>query len=219
MDFSVVGTEAAPSLSDLQDRLAVARQIRLTGWSTFLSMNTPGWAPYPHENFIEAWIGNPISEGRMAREPAHNDFWRASPDGNLYTIRGYTEDGLSGRVSAGSAIDVTLPVWRVGEGVLFAARLADTFEDVEAIAIECHFTGLLNRTLVSLNGDRAMFDNRISRTDSVTLAAIATPSQIHDNLVEIMHELLVPLYARFNFFRLPLELVETEMGRLRRGSF
>ena len=151
MGFSLVGAEAAPNLSVLQDRLTVARQIRLTGWSTFLSMTTPGWAPYPREKFVEAWIGNPVREDWLSREPAHNDFWRASRDGKLYTIRGYTEDGLPNRVNPGSAIDVTLPAWRVGEGVLFAARLAETFEDVEAIAIECRFTGLRNRTLVLMS--------------------------------------------------------------------
>ncbi len=219
MGFSIVGTESAPSVSVLQDRLAVARQIRLTGWSPFLSMTTLGWNPYPHENFVEAWVGRPIRQDWMSREPAHNDFWRASPEGKLYTIRGYMEDGLADRVSPGSTVDVTLPVWRVGEGVLFAARLAETFEDVEAIAMECHFTGLRNRALVSLNGRRAMFGDHVSQTDSITLTYVATPKQIDDNLVEIMHAFLVPLYERFDFFRLPIELVNTELERLRHGRF
>ena len=219
MGFSLVGAESAPNLSVLQDRLAVARQIRLTGWPPFLSMTTQGWKPYPHENFVEAWIGSPIRQDWMSREPAHNDFWRASPEGKLYTIRGYTEDGCAERVEPGRTIDVTLPVWRVGEGVLFAARLAETFENVEAIAIECRFTGLRNRALVSLNGRRAMFGDHVSQTNSITLTYVATPEQIHDNLVEIMHTFLVPLYERFDFFRLPFELVDTELERLKHGRF
>lgn len=220
MGFSLVGAKSAPNLSVLKDRLDVARQIRLTGWSTFLSMTKHGLAPYAYESLIEAWVGNPVGGHTMSGEPADKDFWRASPDGKLYTIRGYTEDGMADRgVNPGSTIDVTLPVWRVGEGVLFAARLAETFEDVKTIAIECRFTGLRNRKLVSVTGRRAMFDNRVSQTDSITLTAAATPAQISDNLVEIMHVLLVPLYERFDFFRLPFELVDAELARLKHGRF
>ena len=92
----------------------------------------------------------------MEREPDRCDFWRASPDGKLYTIRGYAEDGSPDQVTPGTAIDVTLPVWRIGEGILFASRLAETFEDVDAIAIECRFTGLMHRHLTSLGHSRVM---------------------------------------------------------------
>ena len=43
--------------------------------------------------------------------------------------------------------------------------------------------------------------------------------QLRDNLVEVMYALLTPLYERFDFFQLPFELVETELGRLRSGRF
>lgn len=219
MGFLLVGARPFSGLSDLQDRLEVARRIRLTGWSTFLSMTKPGLGPYAHGNAIEAWVGRPVDDDPMAREPAFSDFWRASPDGKLYTIRGYKEDSLPDRARPGSVIDVTLPVWRVGEGLLFAARLAEAFEDVEAIAIECRFTGLRNRTMVSVTGDRAMFDNRVSQSDEIAMTSVATSEQIRDNLAEIMHALLAPLYERFDLLRLPFELVDTELTRLRNGRF
>ena len=219
MGFALVGAQPAASLIQLQERLGIARRIRLTGWSTFLAVTTPGWAPYPHDNFVEAWVGRPVREDWIKREPAVSDFWRASPDGKLYTIRGYAEDGEPTRVAAGTAIDVILPVWRIGEGILFASRLAETFEDVDAIAIECRFTGLMNRHLISIDHSRAVFDDHTSRTDEITLTAQATPDQIRDNLVEVMHGLLTPLYERFDFFALPFELVDTELTRLRRGRF
>ena len=147
------------------------------------------------------------------------DFWRASREGKLYTIRGYTEDGLADRVRPGASVDVTLPIWRVGEGILFAARLAETFEAVEAIVIECRFTGLDNRFLTSLSGNRAVFNDRVSRTPEVTMTAQVTLDQVRDNLTEVMHHLLTPLYERFNFFPLSVELVDGELGRLRGGRF
>jgi hypothetical protein len=217
--FSLVGAQPAPNLVELQTRLETARRIRLTGWPVFLNMNTPEWAPYPHEDFVEAWVGRPTARERNFQDAAHADFWRASRDGKLYTIRGYNEDGLPDRIPPGTAIDITLPVWRVSEGILFAARFAETFEDVEAIAVECRFTGLNNRYLTSLNHDRAVFDDRVSRTQELTLTGQASLVQLRDNLTEFVHQLLIPLYERFDFLALPFELVDTELGRLRGGRF
>jgi Putative DNA-binding domain len=218
MAFKLVGAEPAPTLVELRNRLHVARRIRLTGWTTFLDMNRPEWAPYLHEDFIEAWVGRKVDRD-LVRTPAHCDFWRASRDGKLYTIRGYSEDGIPDRLQAGAAINLTTPVWRVGEGVLFASRFAETFEGAESIAIECTFTGLKDRYLTSIDGMRAMFDDLLSRTDTVTLVSQPTVLQVRDNLAEVMQALLSPLYERFDFFVAPFELFDTELNRLRSGRF
>jgi len=117
MAFSLVGAQRAPGLAELQDRLSTARQVRLTGWTPFLELHRDGLRPYPHDNFVEAWVGRRVEERAFGADPSHADFWRASPDGLLYTIRGYTEDGLGDR-PAGRFIDITLPVWRVAEALL-----------------------------------------------------------------------------------------------------
>lgn len=217
MAFSLLGATPANGLATLQERLRQARRIKLTGWTPFLEMGTPEWAPYPHENFVEAWIGRAASD-RSPRTASHSDFWRASPDGKLYTIRGYSEDDLDSR-PPGQVFDVTLPVWRIGEGVLFALRLAETFQDVEAIAILCRYTGLKGRRLVSVTGDRAVFGDDISQTDEITLELQATPGHLRDNLAEVIHQLLVPLYERFSFFPLPISLVESELAKMAKGRF
>lgn len=218
MGFSLVHAEPASGLSELQERLATARRIRLTGWTPFLEMNKQEWKPYPYEDFVEAWVGRPVQEDRMYREPAHCDFWRVSPEGKLYTIRGYMEDGWDS-YSPGQVFDIILPIWRIGEGILFASRLAQTYESVESIAIYCRFVGLDGRYLTSLNGRRHLSGDYVSSTDECILTVQATTSQIQDNLAEILHPLLVPLYERFNFFPLSFVLVEEELGRLRKGKF
>jgi hypothetical protein len=212
MGFLLVGATPTVGLADLQDRLRQARRIKLTGWTPFLEMTTPEWAPYPHENFVEAWVGRAVAD-RNPRTPAHSDFWRASLAGQLYTIRGYAEDELENR-PPGRAFDITLPVWRVGEGILFATRFAETFADVDTIALRCRYTGLNGRTLVSLTGDRAVFGDDVCRTDEVVLQTQATPAQLRDNLAEVLHQLLMPLYERFAFFRLPIILVEQELAKM-----
>lgn len=208
MGFSLVGAQPANGRAEVRDRLTVARRIKLTGWSTFLEMSTPGWAPYAHEKFVEAWIGRSVRPDWMERDPAHCDFWRASMNGNLYTIRGYKEDGLA-RIRAGTIFDVNIPVRRIAEGLLFVNRFGETFDGVEEIAIQCRFTALNGRRLTC-------FDNYISSTDEVTLTGRATPLQVQDNLAEILHSLLSPLYECFNFFKLPFNLVEEQLTYLRR---
>ena len=73
--------------------------------------------------------------------------------------------------------------------------------------------------LVSLAGNRAIFGDDISRTDEIVLETQATPAQMRDNLAEILHQLLTPLYERFAFFRLPMLLVEQELEQMMRRRF
>ena len=86
MAFSLLGATPANNLIELQNRLNVARQIKLSGWTPFLDLQVPGWNPSAHEDFVEAWFGGPAYNGRRAEESYLCDFWRASLDGKLYTI-------------------------------------------------------------------------------------------------------------------------------------
>nr|WP_247744207.1 RNA-binding domain-containing protein [Ruegeria sp. R14_0] len=217
MGFAMSGSEPAPNLTTIQDRLSNARRVQMTGWGPFLSMPRREWHPYPHDGKIEAWLGNPVAGRDVSPEPGHCDFWRASQDGMLYTIRGYTEDGLGDRVPPGRATDVALPVWRVGEAVYFASRFADKFEGASSIAIRVRFTGLLDRTLTSISNRRLMMDYRTSRTPEVVLETVASVEQLRDNMVEIIHQLLSPFYEVFGFFELSPQLVDQELTRMREG--
>jgi hypothetical protein len=213
MAFSIIGGDEAANLNELRRRLEVARQIRHTGWTPFLELNRDGLAPYPEGNLIEAWVGRPVD---LDRRSDHADFWRASPEGKLYTIRGYAEDNVE-RWRPGTVMDVTLPIWRIGEGVSFAARLAATFPNASQIAMYVRFVGLNGRRLVS---DRYLInDDRISRTDQVEMTSVVTVDQARDNLAEILQGLLAPLYERFNFFEVPRALVDEETAHLLRGRF
>ena len=218
MGFALVGNEPAQNLAEIQSRLQHARGIRMTGWGPFLELNREEWQPYPHEGMVEAWVGRPVENRVLAEVPAHSDFWRVDRSGKLYTIRGYTEDGLEG-ASAGQVMDVTIPIWRVGEATYFALRYAEKFLDVEAIAIRIRFTGLNGRTLTSVTGRRMMMDYRISKTDEVSFETTASIVQLRDNMVEVLHGLLTPLYEVFNFFNLSQAIVEEELERMKQGRY
>ena len=212
MGFSLVGAQPANELAEVKNRLAIARNILLTGWPPFSEIY-PGWTAEPYKNFVEAWVGRPVYVDAMEREPAHCDFWRVSRDGKLYTIRGYFEDGAE-LFPAGKVFDVTLPIWRIAEGLLFASRFAETFDGVAAIAIQCRFTGLNGRRLRYINGERFLPNSYVSGTDEIMLTRQVAPQQVRDNLAEILHSLLLPLYEYFQFFQLPFDLVKEELGKL-----
>lgn len=214
--LALEGAEPVSSLSALQDSLVTTSRVKHTGWSTFLQMTTPEWAPYPHDGCVEAWVGRSVAARPSERDPSMCDFWRVSPAGLLYTIRGYTEDGLDGR-PAGSFIDVTLPVWRIGEALLYAARLSEQLTGTSRIVILCRYTGLSGRVLSSYNRLRMMMDDRVSRANEITLRGTATPSQVRDNLAEVLLPILTPLYEQFDFFRLSEALVGQEAQRLQQS--
>ena len=217
LGFRLVGAEPAPSLADLRERLALARRTRCTGWPLFLEMSSHGREPHIVDGAIEAWVGRRTGGGWRDDDPSLRDFWRASRDGELFSVRGFKEDALQG-YAPGSAFDVTLPVWRAGEGLLFAERLSGLFAGVSAIAVRCSFTGLENRTLVSVGRMRAVFGDDVSRSGSIVLTGQPSPGQVRDNLVEVVHQLLSPLYELFDFFRLTPELVGEELAKMRRGG-
>ena len=229
MGFALVGAKPANSLAELQDRLSVARRIKLSGWTPFLELIKPEMRPYPHEDFIEAWVGRPVQDDWLDKGPSHCDFWRASCDGKLYTIRGYFEDSSrnhfnlvhvfednpGNHFNPGCVFYTPLPIQRIGEGLLFASRFAETFEGVDQIAIRCRFTGLNGRCLTNVYHGQFMPSGYYSRTDEVILTEQVTQQQVQDNLAEIIHPLLLRLYERFDFFSLPFNLVSQVLQELR----
>ena len=218
MAFSLVGATPANSLGELQGRLREAGRIDLSGWPPFL--HSSHQAPYPHEDFVEAWLGEIGRNGRRSQQSYFYDFWRASLDGKLYTIRAYFEDGPDNTL--GHMFYTSTPVLRIGEGLLFASRFAEIFEEVDQIAVHCRFTGLEGRYLASdepitpLN--TFLHRHYTSRTDEVLLKEQITQQQVQDNLAEFLHPLLQQLYEKFNFFRLSFDRVAEELQRLRRGT-
>ena len=206
--FSLIGAKPADNLSELRKRLAEAHRIKLTGWVPFLD-----WEQRPYRQSIESWPGGDI---RVTGDDASVcDYWRATPAGHLYTIRGYTEDRPR-LYSDRTVIDVTLPVWRVAEGILFAGRFAETFDGVSGIAIRCRFSGLNGRKLTSFDGRRpgVLFTGRTSRTDSFEESTILPTPQVQDNIVEIVYRLLVGMYELFDFFELQEDLVRQEISEM-----
>ncbi|MEH0075638.1 RNA-binding domain-containing protein [Pannonibacter sp. Pt2] len=198
--------------------------VRHTGWPPFWFPTRAGIEPYPIDGAVECWLGGDQQTPPEQRDAAHSDFWRVHPDGLAFLLRGYQEDGMevqrNGRapVPPASAFDITLPVWRTGEALLHARNLADNlFEGPTTIRFVATYEGLAGRSLASIDNRRDVWEGRRSHQDNITLETNIDTQAIDPNLPEIIHPLLSPLYALFNFFELPSKLVVDELARMRTG--
>jgi len=217
LGFEITGGKPLSTLSEVRRAMQQAGSVKHTGWPPFIGMTRPEYVPRIVDGAIEAWLGLPV-ERVLGRGPAHCDFWRADAAGRLVQLRGYDEDEVDGR-EPGKWTDITLPVWRVGDPLLFVGRLAEFFGENTSILVRCRFLGLQGRTLASINSRRWMFEDRQCADNEVVLERQVTRAQVRDNLVEILHSLLTPLYERFAFFELSEQLVADEVGKLMSGRF
>ena len=179
-----------------------------TGWPAWWA---PGDDSRPHvaDGKIECWIGP-----HVFTDPSHRDFWRGDPHGLLFLLRGFEEDGSFEGLSPGTALDLTLPVWRVGECLLHAERLAQAL-DADRIELAVTWQGLQGRQLRALaNSNRVMFGNLIAHEDTVTSHIEIEAAEVTNVLPDAVRVLVEPLYTAFDFFEPPQNLYREELGQL-----
>lgn len=208
--YSLTGDIEEPSLVRLREILNGYPQ--LTGWPPFWTPTRTEIAPYPANGAIECWLG--VEE--EGRDPSHSDFWRVSPDGMFFLIRGYQEDGTERR-PPGTGFDITLPTWRVGEILMHAAAMARGFGDPAArVTFMGEWTGLGDRELISMGDSRRwIMPGRRSRQERYETRLAMGADRIGENLPEFVTQIVTPLYALFDFFEMPASVVSEELARMR----
>jgi hypothetical protein len=77
--------------------------------------------------------------------------------------------------------------------------------------------GLKGRSLRSLWSRRLLTYDRVARQDSVVSYISATADEITPRLGEILQQLIAPLYTVFDFFDMPLPVIEEELAKMREG--
>ena len=193
----------------------------LTGWSTWWVPTRQAIKPYTSDGAIECWLGGDTSEHHQEhRDATHSDFWRITPDGRAFLLRGYQEDGdkaAQAKIQPGTCLDQTLPIWRIGEGLLHATYFAGRLGG-NSVSFAARYTGLRERRLATWADPMEVnaWASGISKDDDVPLLTSVAVDTLSANLVEVVHSLLSPLYERFDFTRLPLEIVQRELNRLRK---
>jgi transcriptional regulator with XRE-family HTH domain len=191
-----------------------------TGWPMFIHLTRPEFAPRAIDGTVECWV--PPSDaaiGRWQSDAAHCDFWRALPTGRLFLLRGHEEDGQE-KFPPASIFDNTLPMWRIGEGLLHAAKVASLMRKTKSAEVQVHFralyTGLTGRVLRAWADPRNMvlFEGSAARNDEALLEVTAPAADIERNLGKYVYPLVASLYERFGVTGLSTEWVNAELRKL-----
>ncbi len=213
-------------LADVQQTLAGTQLlealrlgvVRHTGWPPFLVPTKKELEPYPYDGNVECWIGGTIQN----HGPASADFWRVSPDGMFFLIRGYEEDGYKERqIAPGTIFDISFPTWRLGEILLHASSMARQFESGDTrVLLKVQWTGLAKRKLDSIaNPNRVVPRTNVSQQADYSANIEAQANQIAETLPELVDSIVRPLYGQFDFFQLPAQLVVEELSSMRKNQF
>lgn len=158
-----LSTATVPELRDMMERSSV----RHSGWSPWWVPTRVGIEPYYRDEALECWIGR---DGET--DAAHSDFWRVSPEGRGYLMRGYQEDGpeVAPRgVEPGTTLDLALPIWRAGEALLRVADLALKLEAASTVTFTAGYEGLQGRRLKSISNELWDDGGGVSQDDAVKL--------------------------------------------------
>lgn len=209
LSFEILGVPKV-SLKEMLARLQQADQIQLTGWGPFVNIGRAPVGPHPVGDVIEAWMGYE-NEGRYGDH--HADFWRVDPRGLLYEIRGFEED-VTDKAKPGQVFDAIMPIWRVGETILYVGRLARTYDGDTEIRIRGEYSGLKQRRIGTIFDPMYSVRRGLSMTDRKVLETNVSVRQIEENLAEVLHGFLAPLYEQFDFSSLSPDIVAAELRRL-----
>ena len=210
--ISILGFERELSLHQLRESMRQASTMSSSVWLLFT--DNYGRAN-PAGTAIETFYKIP-SERRHDRQ-AHY-FWRALNEGKLYLIRGFQEDEYGRQ----NWFHYTVPIWRIGQTLQYASNFCRIFENDLKFLFSTRYAGLNGRQLStgSIDRDRWLgldFDKFVCLNPNLTLRTVElSPQQVSDNLVEILLDLLHPLYQQFSYFNLSRDFVANEVREMRK---
>jgi transcriptional regulator with XRE-family HTH domain len=195
-----------------------------TGWPLFLFPGRPDLDPKEVDGVIECWL-KPADAGvnRRLGDPAHCDFWRAAPNGRLLLIRGYQEDSQD-TFAPRTIFDTTLPIWRLGECVLHAERLAAKISVKPAkihVRLRAFYTGLSGRVLRAWGNPLSdlVFEGGVARSDEAILETAIPIDKIETELAEHLQPMVASLFERFGVVGLSVDRVGAELDRMKKSYF
>jgi transcriptional regulator with XRE-family HTH domain len=218
IDYCLEGNLRTVGQTEYEDLLRKA-VTRLTGWPVFLFLTKPGLAPREADGAIECWLADPGVERGAFVDAAHSDYWRAVPPGRQFLLRGYQEDGQE-TFPPGTVFDSTLPIWRLGEALLHAEKLAALLRKNESASVTVRFRaiyiGLSGRVLRSWANPLSdlWVAGHAARSDEAVLEATMPADSITERLGERLFPMIASLYERFGVTGLTVNRVKAEADRL-----
>ncbi len=223
IDYALEGDIRQVDLHRFPDVLREA-VVPHTSWPMFWLPRRREIAPREIDGVVECWLAPEIEgSNRFFGDAAHCDFWRAAPEGRVVLIRGYQEDGQE-TFPAGTIFDTTLPIWRTGEALLHATRLAKLISvDPAATTIRLRslYTGLQGRDLRAWAAPMSVdyFGGGRSRTDEAMLEGTAPVGEVEKDLGRHVFPLVSSLFERFGVTGISEDFVRSELDRMRANHF
>lgn len=214
--YTIIGDFKQPSLSDLLQVL-IHVEGHETGWTPWYVPSEKPIKPYAYKSAIECLIAEPKHD--WFSDGVHSDFWRASPEGKLFLLWGYEDDGNdAGKrgIEPDTVFDFVLPVWRVGECLLHAHRLGTRLaSQFASVLIWFTWERLANRLSYWASSGRHLSHVRRCYQNSVTSELLIPAGDIVDQLPEAVKEVTSPLYEAFDFFDMPIGVIREEIQKMR----
>lgn len=200
---------SAPSLSKLRSWIR-HDEPRYTGWPPFWWPSRPEIAP----KVIDQNTYECLHDGTGVTR--HIERWRASTTGRFTIVRALDSDRMHDE--PGKYLELTLPVWRVAELLLYAGRMAENFGS-SSVSFSLRYEGLKGRTIETgaapnriLTGAYTTGAERYERR--VALAA----GDIDSTVIDVTDDLIRGLFELFQF-DLPASLCEVEIERMKSNRF
>ena len=195
---------ARPTLPQLKEWMS-GDSPRYTGWPPF-------WWPTRREiapRVIDQESYECLHDGTGI--VGHIERWRASTSGVFTIVRGHDSDR---EAEPGGFFELTLPVWRVSELLLYAGRMAGRF-GAYAVDFTLRYEGLQGRVLSTRASPMRMLAGRYTTGASRYERRVALRStDIDAGVVEMTDDLVRGLFGMFQF-ELPASLCEEEIEKMR----
>ncbi|MDB5823681.1 MAG: hypothetical protein JWR21_2385 [Herminiimonas sp.] len=214
----VLGDLKQVSAVEMRELLQGLRKY--TGWPPMNVFTRRELEPYVvGDNIIECWLAKDDT-----RDVAHADFWRVSTNAEVTLIRGHQEDGFeftqNGGPVAGSALEVTLPAWRIAEFLLRVKELGEKLTTGPfRLQLMVEWEGLSGRKLISYGGRRRILNDFIAHDSSYRAEIEVSPEEVEAALPAVISKLVTPLMHKFSFFQPPKGFYEEEVEKFLRREF
>ena len=207
LGYALSSDAVALQLPELS-RLLAQISSRVSGWAPWYPSLPAPLDPHAYDNALECWTGtfNDI--------PFLAEYWRASPQGLAFILRGYQEDRL---LAPGTQFSLPLPMIDLGECLMHAHRLADALGDPDAaVDVRVMWTGLDGRQLMTWPNLGLLVASRVShQNESGAKLHVDRASSIPDALTDLVMTLTQSLYWLFDLFEPDRTLFEKELKAIR----
>jgi len=148
---------------------------------------------------IERWVSDPQSEIALV-DHSLAGYWRASGRGRFFLIRAHPEDDEYSSAEPGTFLDVALPLWRAADVLDHALAVAERFPgQVDRVVVHVTWDGLAGRRLINWSRPTALFLARSEHRSRVPAVSNAVTVDVSASRTPPLKDLLLPLYAAFDF--------------------